>query len=162
MKLKLGVIMSKEFPTFSYHSEAVSIFDRVLSIGLPEFRSDLIEEMSVRFVCVSPGFSEFFNLRRPKYYDDKIVKIPWSITPEVRMYKCLTFDFFMDFETYLNAKDENECLRVLAISFLKVLEELKYPGKVKKFEREKFNQAVKEFFIRENIISEADIDCSQS
>ena len=62
MKLKLGVIMSKEFPTFSYHSEAVSIFDRVLSIGLPEFRSDLIEEMSVRFVCVSPGFSEFFNL----------------------------------------------------------------------------------------------------
>ena len=78
------------------------------------------------------------------------------------MYKCLTLDFFMDFETYLNAKDENECLRVLAIAFLKVLEELKYPGKVKKFEQEKFNQAVKEFFIRENIISEADIDCSQS
>ena len=76
--------------------------------------------------------------------------------------KCCGIKVFMDFETYLNAKDEKECLRVLAISFLKVLEELKYPGKVKKFEREKFNQAVKEFFIKENIISEADIDCKQS
>ena len=68
----------------------------------------------------------------------------------------------MDFETYLNAKDEKECLRVLAISFLKVLEELKYPGKVKTFEKERFNQTAKNFFIKKNIISEADIDCKQS
>ena len=163
MKIALGVTMTtKDFPTFSYYSDAVNKFESLLTTGLLGFKSDLIKEISIRFVCVSSGFSKFFKQSRPKYYDDKIVKIPWSITPEVRMYKCLTFDFFMDFETYLNAKDEKECLRVLAISFLKVLEELKYPGKVKKFEREKFNQAVKEFFIRENIISEADIDCSQS
>ena len=162
MEITLGIIMSREFPTFSYHSEAVKRLKILLSSESLEFNSDLIKEISIRFVCVSSGFSKFFKQSRPKYYDDKIVKIPGSITPEVRMYKCLTLDFFMDFETYLNAKDEKECLRVLAISFLKVLEELKYPGKVKKFEREKFNQAVKEFFIKENIISEADIDCKQS
>ena len=160
MDITFGVIMTKDFP--DSHSNAVRKIDNVLSKGLPDFKSDLIEKISVRFVCVSPGFSKFFKQSRPKYYDDKIVKIPGSITPEVRMYKCLTLDFFMDFETYLNAKDEKECLRVLAISFLKVLEELKYPGKVKKFEREKFNQAVKEFFIKENIISEADIASQQS
>ena len=51
---------------------------------------------------------------------------------------------------------------MLAISFLKVLEELKYPGKVKTFEKERFNQTAKNFFIKKNIISEADIDCKQS
>ena len=154
--------MTGEFPTFSYYSDAVNKFESLLTTGLLGFKSDLIETLDVSFICVSPEFRLFFKPVRPKYYDDKVVKLSWSVTPEVRLYKHLTLDFFMDFETYLNAKDEKECLRVLAISFLKVLEELKYPGKVKKFEREKFNQAVKEFFIKENIISEADIDCSQS
>ena len=163
MKIALGVTMTtKDFPTFSYYSDAVNKFESLLTTGLLGFKSDLIETLDVSFICVSPEFRQFFKPVRPKYYDDKVVKLSWSVTPEVRLYKHLTLDFFMDFETYLNAKDENECLRVLAIAFLKVLEELKYPGKVKKFEREKFNQAVKEFFIRENIISEADIDCSQS
>ena len=118
--------------------------------------------MCVGFVCVSPGFSEFFKAKRPKFYDDKTIKSQASPTPEIRLYKHLIFDFIMDFETYLNAKDEKECLRVLAISFLKVLEELKYPGKVKTFEKERFNQTAKNFFIKKNIISEADIDSQQS
>ena len=154
--------MTGEFPTFSYYSDAVNKFESLLTTGLLGFKSDLIETLDVSFICVSPEFRRFFKPVRPKYYADKTVKSSDPVVQEVRLYKYLSFDFFMDFETYLNAKDEKECLRVLAISFLKVLEELKYPGKVKKFEREKFNQAVKEFFIRENIISEADIDCKQS
>ena len=163
MKIALGVTMTtKDFPTFSYYSDAVNKFESLLTTGLLSFKSDLIETLDVSFICVSPEFRRFFKPVRPKYYADKTVKSSDPVVQEVRLYKYLSFDFFMDFETYLNAKDEKECLRVLAISFLKVLEELKYPGKVKKFEREKFNQAVKEFFIKENIISEADIDCSQS
>ena len=153
---------TKDFPTFSYYSDAVNKFESLLTTGLLGFKSDLIETLDVSFICVSPEFRRFFKPVRPKYYADKTVKSSDPVVQEVRLYKYLSFDFFMDFETYLNAKDEKECLRVLAISFLKVLEELKYPGKVKKFEREKFNQAVKEFFIKENIISEADIDCKQS
>ena len=95
MDITFGVIMTKDFP--DSHSNAVRKIDNVLSKGLPDFKSDLIEKISIRFVCVSPGFSKFFKQSRPKYYDDKIVKIPGSITPEVRMYKCLTVDFFMDF-----------------------------------------------------------------
>ena len=163
MKIALVVTMTtKDFPTFSYYSDAVNKFESLLTTGLLSFKSDLIETLDVSFICVSPEFRRFFKPVRPKYYADKTVKSSDPVVQEVRLYKYLSFDFFMDFETYLNAKDEKECLRVLAISFLKVLEELKYPGKVKKFEREKFNQAVKEFFIKENIISEADIDCKQS
>ena len=160
MRVLLSIITSFEVDAF--HKKVLHVFEDLISEAFFGFKSDLIEEMCVGFVCVSPGFSEFFKAKRPKFYDDKTIKSQASPTPEIRLYKHLIFDFIMDFETYLNAKDENECLRVLAIAFLKVLEELKYPGKVKKFEREKFNQAVKEFFIRENIISEADIDCKQS
>ena len=162
MKFILGTTMSREFPAFCLQSKAVRQFEELLTKGIPEFKSDLIEEMDISFICVSPEFRRFFKPVRPKYYADKTVKSSDPVVQEVRLYKYLSFDFFMDFETYLNAKDEKECLRVLAISFLKVLEELKYPGKVKKFEREKFNQAVKEFFIKENIISEADIASQQS
>lgn len=162
MEITLVTTMTREFPIPSYYSAAINKFKDLLSTGFMGYKSDLIEEMDISFICVSPEFRRFFKPVRPKYYADKTVKSSGPVVQEVRLYKYLSFDFFMDFETYLNAKDEKECLRVLAISFLKVLEELKYPGKVKKFEREKFNQAVKEFFIKENIISEADIDCKQS
>ena len=162
MEITLVTTMTREFPIPSYYSAAINKFEDLLSTGFMGYKSDLIEEMDISFICVSPEFRRFFKPVRPKYYADKTVKSSDPVVQEVRLYKYLSFDFFMDFETYLNAKDENECLRVLAIAFLKVLEELKYPGKVKKFEREKFNQAVKEFFIRENIISEADIASQQS
>ena len=162
MEITLVTAMTREFPIPSYYSAAINKFEDLLSTGFMGYKSDLIEEMDISFICVSPEFRRFFKPVRPKYYADKTVKSSDPVVQEVRLYKYLSFDFFMDFETYLNAKDENECLRVLAIAFLKVLEELKYPGKVKKFEREKFNQAVKEFFIRENIISEADIASQQS
>ena len=162
MEITLVTTMTREFPIPSYYSAAINKFKDLLSTGFMGYKSDLIEEMDISFICVSPEFRRFFKPVRPKYYADKTVKSSDPVVQEVRLYKYLSFDFFMDFATFLNAKDEKECLRVLAIAFLKLLEELKYPGKVKKFEREKFNQGVKEFFIKENIISEADIDSQQS
>ena len=162
MEITLVTTMTREFPIPSYYSAAINKFKDLLSTGFMGHKSDLIEEMDISFICVSPEFRRFFKPVRPKYYADKTVKSSGPVVQEVRLYKYLSFDFFMDFETFLNAKDEKECLRVLAIAFLKLLEELKYPGKVKKFEREKFNQAVKEFFIKENIISRANIDSQQS
>ena len=32
-------------------------------------------------------FGQFFQARRPKYYEDKTLKFRGSVTPEVRMYK---------------------------------------------------------------------------
>ena len=162
MEITLVTTMTREFPIPSYYSAAINKFKDLLSTGFMGYKSDLIEEMDISFICVSPEFRRFFKPVRPKYYADKTVKSSDPVVQEVRLYKYLSFDFFMDFETYLNAKDEKECLRVLAISFLKVLEELKYPGKVKTFEKERFNQTAKNFFIKKNIISEADIDCKQS
>ena len=64
----------------------------------------------------------------------------------------------MDFETYFHAKDKQECLRILGISFIKTQETLKYPGKVKKFEKETFLQFVKDVLVANSIISAEDVE----
>lgn len=46
MEITLGIIMSREFPTFSYHSEAVKRLKILLSSESLEFNSDLIKEIS--------------------------------------------------------------------------------------------------------------------
>ena len=155
MEIMLSTIMSREFTEL--HKDVLFIFKEFLSKGFLEFKSSVIEEMSVRFVCVSPMFSQFYKLIRPKFYEEKIIKTPHLMTPEVRWHKHLVFDFFMDFETYFHAKDEQECFRVLGISFIKVLETLKYPSKVKKFEKEKFLQFVKDVLVANSIISAEDV-----
>ena len=79
-----------------------------------------------------------------------------SVVPEVRMYKKLTADFVVDFGTYFKLTTEEECLKFLALSFVDFLKNLKYPGKLKKFEKEKLLQAVKDIFIENSIISAYD------
>ncbi len=93
------------------------------------------------------------NVSRPKYYGDKTLKIKDPVTPEVRMYKCLTADFVVDFESYFKLTTKEECLNYLAHSFIEFLKNLKYPGKLKEFEKEEFLQAVRELFIENSIIS---------
>ena len=91
MKIVISVDMSREFPTLGYHSNAVDAFEDMLSGRLREFKSDIIEEMTVRFVCVSPMFGRFDKVIRPKFYEEKIVKTPHLMTPEAKWHKHLVF-----------------------------------------------------------------------
>ena len=99
MKIIFGVIVSREIPSFSFHSDSIRIFESLFSNNLLGFKSDLVETISIRLICVSSVFCKFFKIYRPRYYEDKTVKIRGSVTPEVRMYKCLLLDFVVDFET---------------------------------------------------------------
>ena len=153
MKIILGIVISREFSSFSFHSDAINVFKSVLSNGLLGFKSDLMETLSVTLVCLSPQFTTFYKVQRPKYYEDKTLRIRGSVTPEVRMYKCLLADFIVDFDTYIKAANKEECLKILALSFIDFLKALKYPGKLKKFEKEKLLQTVREIFIENSIIS---------
>ena len=155
MEIILGRVVSKEISSssFSFHSDAVHAFDEILTKGLLGFNSDLVETLAVTLVCLSPQFTTFYNVSRPKYYEDKTLKIKDPVTPEVRMYKCLTADFVVDFESYFRLTTKEECLNYLALSFLDFLKNLKYPGKLKKFEKEKLLQMVRDTFIENSILS---------
>ena len=146
MKTTFAIETSRELSSFSFYKDALYAFESVLSKGLLRFNSDLVGEM----------FSQFFQAHRPKYYEDKTLKFRGSVTPEVRMYKCLTADFVVDFEGYFRLTTKEECLKYLALSFIDFLKTLKYPGKLKKFEKEKLLQAVKDIFIENSIISAHD------
>ncbi|CDB96348.1 putative uncharacterized protein [Bacteroides sp. CAG:443] len=153
MEIVLGIVTSRELSSFSFYDDALYAFKSVLSKGLLGFNSDLVETISIRLICLSPKFSKFFQAHRPKYYEDKTLKYRGSVTPEVRMYKCLTVDFVVDFEGYFKLTTKEECLKYLALSFIDFLKNLKYPGKLKKFEKEKLLQAVRDIFIENTIIS---------
>ena len=152
MEIILGRVLSKEFSSFRFYKDALYAFESILSKGLLGFNSDLVETLAVTLVCLSPQFTTFYNVSRPKYYEDKTLKIKDPVTPEVRMYKCLTADFVVDFESYFSLTTKEECLNYLALSFLDFLKDLKYPGKLKKFEKEELLQAVRNIFIENSIL----------
>ena len=142
MKTSLAIVTSRELSSFSFYKDALYAFESILSKGLLGFNSDLVEEICIRLEC--------------EYYEDKTFKYRGSVTPEVRLYKCLTADFVVDFEGYFRLTTKEECLKFLALSFIDFLKTLKYPGKLKKFEKEKLLQAVKDIFIENSIISAHD------
>ncbi len=153
MEIILGRVVSKEISSFSFHKDAFNAFDEILTKGLLGLKSDLVETIAVTLVCLSPQFTTFYSVSRPKYYEDKTLKIRDPVTPEVRMYKCLTADFVVDFESYFRLTTKEECLKYLVLSFIDFLSNLKYPGKLKKFEKEEFLQAVKDIFVKNSILS---------
>ena len=153
MKTSLAIETSRELSNFRFYKDALYAFKSVLSKGLLGFKSDLVETIAITLVCLSPQFSTFYKVQRPKYYEDKTLRIRGSVTPEVRMYKFLLLDFVVDFETYFKLTNKEECLKFLAISFVDLLKTLKYPGKLKKFEKEIFLQTVRDIFIENSIIS---------
>ena len=157
MKITFGVVISREFSNFSFHSDAIHTFENLLSDGLLGFKSDLVETITITLVCLSPQFCTFYKVHRPKYYEDRTLKIRGSVTPEVRMYKCLLADFVVDFGTYFKLTNKEECLKFLVLSFMDFLKTLKYPGALKKFEKEKLLQAVRDILIENSIISVHDM-----
>ena len=87
MEITLVTTMTREFPIPSYYSAAINKFKDLLSTGFMGYKSDLIEEMDISFICVSPEFRRFFKPVRPKYYADKTVKSSGPVVQEVRLYK---------------------------------------------------------------------------
>lgn len=152
MKTSLAIVISIELKSFSFYNDALYAFESILSKGLLGFNTELVEEICIRLVCESPRFAKFFQAQRPKYYEDKTFKYRGSVTPEVRLYKCLTADFVVDFEGYYKLTTKEECLKYLALSFIDFLKTFKYPGKLKKFEKEKLLQTVIDIFIKNGII----------
>lgn len=152
MKTSLAIVISIELKSFSFYNDALYAFESILSKGLLGFNTELVEEICIRLVCESPRFAKFFQAQRPKYYEDKTFKYRGSVTPEVRLYKCLSADFVVDFEGYYKLTTKEECLKYLALSFIVFLKTLKYPGKLKKFEKEKLLQTVIDIFIENGII----------
>ena len=84
MEIILGAVCSREFaeqnigydPRLRAYKDAIHTFRNLLTNGLLKFNSDLVETLAVTLVCLSPQFTTFYNVSRPKYLlpvDDGII-----------------------------------------------------------------------------------------
>ena len=124
-----------------------------LNIKMQEFfydksYSNCVKEYFIGLICVSPGFDEFFKPKRPRYYEDKILKArglprPEDIHPKHR-FSC---ELKLDYSIYYPSNKE-EGYDIIAKFLLEFLEVLKYPSAIKTFDKKKFNEDMKTFFIQ--------------
>lgn len=113
-----------------------------------ESYSNDVEEYFIGLICVSPGFDEFFKPKRPKYYDDKILKARGLPGPEdIHLKNRFSCELKLDYATFFPSNKE-EGYNIIAKSFLEFLETLKYPSVIKTFDKKKFNEDMKNFFIQ--------------
>lgn len=110
--------------------------------------SDKVEEYSIGLICVSLNFDSFFKPKRPKYYADKTMKaiaLPDSET--INFKKMFSCDLKLDYAAFFPSNKE-EGYNIIAQSLLKFLEELKYPSAIKTFDKNRFNEDMRNFFIQ--------------
>ncbi|MBP3537880.1 MAG: hypothetical protein J6J93_10150 [Muribaculaceae bacterium] len=157
MVITIAVVITSQYLK-SFQVEAVTTFRKTLSSGLQDYNTPLVEELSVGFTCVTHEYSKFFIPKRPKYYADKTVKIRGSVTPEIKLYKCLDFEYVQDFESYQAAADSAECLKLLSLTFIDTVRNMKYPGALKKFDKEDFCRKIESICIDNGFISPADLE----
>ena len=146
MKISFGLIIN-------CRNDELLCFENILSKGLESFHSEMVEELCLCLICVRIEFKDFFKPKRPKYYADRVLKIPASVTPEVRMYKCLTMDFMLEYNEYSQLQTEEGCLKMLAKEFMHCIETMTYPVVLRKtFDRKAFEQCVRDILTEHGLL----------
>lgn len=151
MKYSLELISTLD--VCSVYIDAALVFEQLLAAGLSDYHSDMIETWDACFICEDARFQACTKYRRTRYYADKILTVPNSITPKVRMYKHLCMDFPVDYDKYVKAQSEEECLRVLAQEFMNCIETMTYPVVLRKtFDRKAFEQCVRDILTEHGLL----------
>ena len=111
---------------------------------------DLVEMISVEIICAEPEMDSFYPILRPKYVSEKYKTIHSVL--DIHLYKILMFNLKVGYESFYNS-NKKEGLRIIAQAILETLETLKYPVKLKEFDKLGFYNDMKTFFIEEGLIT---------
>ncbi len=101
-------------------------------------------------VCVHPNYDQFFKIGRPKYVEDRTVVYEKILGP-THIYKSFSFNIKLDFEEFISSNTEDG-LKMIAGSIMETVRTLKYPKKIKDFDKEKFYEDLRLFFEKEKIL----------
>lgn len=149
MEITIGnPIFSVEFNKTAKYIDVEKLNIKMQEFFLDKSYSDDVEEYFIGLICVSPGFDEFFKPKRPKYYDDKIFKARGLPGPEnIHLKDRFSCELKLDYVIFFPSNKE-EGYNIIAKSLLEFLEALKYPSAIKTFDKKKFNEDMKNFFIQ--------------
>ena len=140
-------VLSIEFDNTTKLIEILSLEEKMNLYFKDRSYSDLVESYYIEFICVSPVFRSFNKPKKTKYYRDVILNNPFIQDDKNHLYKMLVISLDIDFESFYRS-DEKEGYNIIAKSLLEFLEALKYPSAIKTFDKKKFNEDMKNFFIQ--------------
>ena len=149
MNILLSFVLSVEFDKTTKRQDILELGEKVKNFMKFKNYSDLVEEVAIEILCVSKGFDQFFVETRPKYVEHKSGVVDHVLKYQIN--KSLMFNLKVDYESFYHS-DKEEGLRIIAQAILKSLETLKYPVKLKKFDKLGFYNDMKTFFINEGLV----------
>jgi len=150
MNILLTFVLSVEFDKTTKRQDIVELGEKMKTFMKFKNYSDLVEEVAIEILCVSQGFDQFFPETRPQYIMNKNGVIHHVLKYQIN--KSLMFNFKINYESFYNSEKE-EGLRIIAQAILETLETLKYPVKLKEFDKLGFYNDMKTFFIEEGLIT---------
>lgn len=140
-------VLSIEFDNTTKLNEILSLEEKMNLYFKDRSYSDLVESYYIEFICVSPVFRPFNKPKKTKYYRDVIQNNPFIQGEKNHLYKMIVISLDIDFVSFYRS-DEKEGYNIIAKSLLEFLEALKYPSAIKTFDKKKFNEDMKNFFMQ--------------
>ena len=138
-------VLSVEFDKTSKREDLDILDQKMKEFFFKKEYLESVAQYDISLICVSPGFQNFFNPRRPKYYKDKCMK--GLTVEEVRLTKLFSCELVLNYDAFI-LSDKKEGYNIIANTVMRFLEELKYPIAIKKFDKKSFNEDMKAFFIQ--------------
>ena len=140
-------VFSIEFDNTTKLNEILSLEKKMNIFFKDRSYSDLVESYYIEFICVSPVFKPFNKPKKTKYYRDVIQNNPFIQGEKNHFYKMIVISLDLDFESFYRS-DEKEGYNVIGNTLLKFLDKLKYPQAINSFDKKRFNNDLKDFFIQ--------------
>ena len=147
MNIALVPTLSSELDKTSKSSELIELGERMERYFETRQYGDAILKYFIDIVCVHPKYDSIFTIKRPRYTEDKCVILDKALG-EVCFHKTLGVDVKLDFATFIKS-DKEGGLKMVADAIIDRLNTMKYPAKVKEFDKERFLNDLKKFFQEE-------------
>lgn len=148
MKIEIAKTFSKDFDKTTKDSD-VEELEIKLQLFFDEKNYGLsIVDYLIGIICVHPNFDPFFKPKGPSYIENKNIKLEGF---DVNIYKTFSLDIKLNFEDYFKS-DKESGLKMIADKIITTIRDLKYPAKIKDFDKEKFFRDLSLFFKNEGLI----------
>lgn len=148
MKIKLAKTFSKDFDKTTKDSDVEELEIALQLFFYEKNYGHSIVDYLIGIICVHPNFDPFFKPKRPSYVENKNINLEGF---DVSIYKTFSLDIKLNFEDYYKSDKENG-LKMIANEIITTVKYLKYPAKIKDFDKEIFFQDLSLFFKNKRLI----------
>ncbi len=150
MEVSLNQFFSVELDSTTKSPEVTELIFKIRDYFKNKSYGDDICSYLIGVICVHPNYDQFFKVGRPKYVEDRTVVYEKILGP-THIYKTFSFDIKLNFEEFISSNTEDG-LKMIAGSIMETVRTLKYPKKIKDFDKEKFYEDLRLFFEKEKIL----------